>query len=259
MALKIVEPLDKVEDEALEGDDIWEKIKVKLANPYIEKAIYCAVLLLVIIAVLLIILYMKKMEGITEKYRAATRIHQFMQDYNATFKGKTPTETFKGVEEIIKELKNRYARIAEVQKSIDDITDKLEDSWIPFRGYIYRFFKERGNFYHAKDFCTKNNWEMVEVHSKEEESFVFDEIFRFQHSVFFGIQKMNHKWTWLSGRELGIQINWANNFQKHTDNPGPVCLDAEVCISRPNCWNAVDCDYYKSVFCRMRPDARWLQ
>ncbi|XP_077157381.1 ladderlectin-like isoform X2 [Paroedura picta] len=238
---------------------LWEDVKQKLASPRIQQATIWMSGLLFIVAVMLIGLYVFKLNNITEKYRAATKIHRFMQNYNETFKGKNPSQTLRAINDEWRRLKDLYDKNNELRKSINEIMTRIAEGWIPFGGHLYFFQSREVALFSAKHLCNEIQTDLVEIHSDAEQNFLAQQVYRIQKGCWIGLEKQDNVWRWKTGG-TPKKFYWSPGHPWFLDEPRDICVLMRVCpeAERPNCWNAMKCGGNYPSFCMLKADTQWL-
>ncbi|XP_060103413.1 uncharacterized protein LOC132577641 [Heteronotia binoei] len=138
-------------EQSPKGKSSSDKFKLFLLNHWAQLVAFLIFLSLLLLFLWYLRLYTVELKKLSEKYRAVTRIHEFMKNYNESFEEVNETEAMKGVGLILNEVSDLRATNAEVQAAIDGVIQMMTNGWVSFKSHLY-FFDIRLNTY---DFATK--------------------------------------------------------------------------------------------------------
>ncbi|XP_077157386.1 uncharacterized protein LOC143819532 isoform X3 [Paroedura picta] len=193
------EPGKDAEKGPEETKNAWENIRMKLATPRAQQATIWMSGLMFLIAVMLVMLYSLKLSDVTEKFRAATRIHLYMQDYNLTYRGKRPSQTLRGANDEWQKLRAQYEKNDQLRRSINHILTKIAEGWIPFGGQLYQLHYLSMYFFSAKHLCNEMDTEVAEPRTDDEQNFLVRQVFKVQLECWIGLEKQDNEWRWKTG------------------------------------------------------------
>lgn len=250
-------------EQSQRGKSPSDVIKQSLVSPWIQLAALLIVLLLILLALMYTYLYFAELKKLAEKYHVLTRIREFMVQYNESFRDKNESEAMKGARQALDQLTRLKAKSALVQDLIDEVTQKIQNHWVPYSGHLYYFDGRSNNFEFAKKACEAQNSLVVYIKTHEEEDFLEKEINQRSQEddegYWLGLG-YNFAWTWVNGDKVSEQHSyWVAKYPKIPyTNTGAICAFIAMCTVKRKCWKDEYCEKNKKWVCKWKSDSRWL-